>query len=274
MTPTNEPIGNLERKAARQFRVYSALNLFLEMLSILFLLPVVFGLLMLFNGGWNVEPTLELMAAFLGTFLISEYVTTQIGKKVFLRSSFRDKLKEASYMFLLMLGGFGGILILSRYFGFFPWTLHGNIKLEILKTVVQADGFLIGLAGVVYAQMFWSINHQQNSLQIEIFQHPQPPFVQASASDIRKTYVVALDKKRRDMTIKMSGSVSLLLISIALSLSAMANIDLSNMQKVQTFPDVTTPIFLMIGGVVLLVISIATLRLSLEESDHENTTTS
>jgi hypothetical protein len=253
----------LERKAAWGFKIYSSLGLLFELSAFLCQLPLVLGILAILNGGWNVEPLLELMAVSFGIFLLFEYAATQVEKKVVLHSSFKEKLKDSFYMFLLMFASFGGLLILNRYFGLFPTELSSNVMLEILKTVVQADGFLIGLSGVIYAQMFWVINNQQNSFQMDIVQRPFKSD-ETNATDIREVYVTRLDKKWRDMTLKMSGTVGLLLISVALSLSAMAGLDTLTNSKVQTFP-VVIPMLLMFLGVIFLVISIATLRTSLEK---------
>lgn len=131
--------------------------------------------------------------------------------------------------------------------------------IDILKTIVQADGFLIGLSGVVFAQMLWAINHQQNTIQAELLKKKKRLW-----GAIQIFYVNALDKKRRDMTIFMALVIGLFMISIALSLSAMARTELSAIE-IHVDPDIRNPLLFMILGIAFFVVFIATSKMSLEK---------
>lgn len=213
---------------------------------------------------------LEVSAIYFLSFFVSVFIVTRLEKRLRqLRPkregyslSFRSNLKQFGIYFLTIEVVIVGLSAMEGYFGLFPETVSVSLGLEILKTVIQANGFLIGLSGVVFAQMFWAINHQQNTVQVNILQNPK---YDESENDIRIHYVNALDKKRRDMTIMMSVVIGLFMLSIALSLSGMARTELYETELIPTYPNIRNPLFFTILGISFFVVSIATSKMSLEE---------
>jgi hypothetical protein len=171
--------------------------------------------------------------------------------------------KEFAMVLLAMVGVVALTYLVNQFFAQFPGKISASLDLEIMKTIIQTNGFLIGFSGVVFGQMFWAINHQQNTIQANILENP-PSSADQTSKDMRKDYVALLDKKRRSMAITMSFVIGLFILSIAFSLSAMARTEFYGTDLVPTIPEISNPLFFMIGGIIFFVISIATSKLSLE----------
>ncbi len=77
----------------------------------------------------------------------------------------RELIKQSMYSFLPTIIILMSIYLLNSYFGLFPTTISATLTLEILKTLIQTNGFLIGFSGIVFAQMLWAMHNQQANIQ-------------------------------------------------------------------------------------------------------------
>lgn len=236
----------------------------------------------------NFERYFPMAVAFLALLLFFVYGVTVLAKDlkkhVVELETFNNSFGENLKLFLVPVAisdalAFGA-LILSTYFSLFPEQVSGSLRLEILKTVTQANGFLIGFTGIVFAQMLWAINNQQCSIQTEMIRNEGEQshvgYTNISPSeapaDFRQRYVNVLEKKRRTMIYSMFLVIGLFVFSIAMSLSEMARTgaygtDLSILTP--TKPDLVRPVLSMILGILLFVFSIATSKLSLTEEEKQ-----
>ncbi len=219
-------------------------------------------LINLFVGGFNAVVLIEFASGLLGLLLLFEFLATKIEEKVDLKSKeeafafrFKKNLRFFGYVYLFFFGFFIAGYILEQYLSLFPQMVAPSLKLQILSTLIQADGFLIALSGVVFAQMLWSINNQQNSIQLEVFQKPKNPNI-----DLLKKHIVTLDGKRRDMTLRLFSVLSLFIVSISFSLSEMAVTESSD--KVSL--NITNPFLTMLLGIFAFMFFIATIKMSVE----------
>lgn len=178
-------------------------------------------------------------------------------------ASYRGNLKIMAFALAALLGVIASSSVLNAYFGLLPATIGKTLRVEIFKTVIQADGFLIGLSGIVFAQMFWAINHQQGNIQVELLKERKQG--ETFERDVRTQFVRVLDRKRTRMAMMMFLVVVIFAGSVALSLSGMARTDLYATDLTPTSPDVVNPLWLMFLGIAAFVISIATSKMSLEE---------
>jgi hypothetical protein len=166
----------------------------------------------------------------------------------------REIVKQSVYSFLPTILILVFIYLLNVYFGLFPTTISATLSLEILKILIQADGFLIGFTGIVFAQMFWAIHNQQANIQKSILEQPFAPSEKVT-SDIREYYLEAFERKRKSMIIVMFAIIMLFLISILLSVSGMAQTESNT--TMPTNPTLTYPFWVMAYGILLFAFSLA-----------------
>jgi hypothetical protein len=174
----------------------------------------------------------------------------------------RDDLKQLGYAFLPTIAILILFYLLDYYFKLFPTTISANLSLEILKILIQANGFLIGFAGIVFAQMFWAIHNQQGNIQKDILENPFIPDEKKSF-DIREDYLTAFEKKRGSMIRIMFIVLILFVISILLSLSGMAQTEMQ--PTLPTNPYLTNPFWLMTYGIFVFGFSIAQSKMDIRE---------
>jgi hypothetical protein len=255
-----------------------AIRLILEFVQLLAVCLTVGGFLgaIVSAYAWIIVKTqtefLFMTFALVGVFFVGIFINTECEKRIriiepsysFAEISYFANIKAVSLAFALLGLTLGLLYAITSYFGLFPANISSSLRLEILKTIVQANGFLIGFSGVVYAQLFWAINHQQSTLQVEIIKSHVAGASTPSTSDVRERFVVILDKKRSSMAKAMFLVIGTLIVSIALSLSAMATTGLYSEIATPT-SEITLPLALMIIGIVILALSIATSKMSLSE---------
>ena len=73
----------------------------------------------------------------------------------------KEELKEAACVGVVLVVVLIFILGLNSYFELFPTDISSSSIVEILKVVIQTNGFLIALGGIVFAQMFWAIHNDE-----------------------------------------------------------------------------------------------------------------
>ena len=166
----------------------------------------------------------------------------------------RELIKQSMYSYLPTIAILVLAYLLNSYFGLFPTTISATLSLEILKTLIQTDGFLIGFSGIVFAQMLWAIHNQQANIQKNILEHPFAPN-EKMTFDIREDYLEAFERKRKLMIILMFSIIMLFLISILLSVSGMAQTETNT--TMPTNPTLINPFWFMTYGIFLFAVSLA-----------------
>jgi predicted nucleic acid-binding Zn ribbon protein len=160
----------------------------------------------------------------------------------------REAIKKSMYSFLPTIVIFVSMYLLISYFGLFPTAISATLSLEVLKTLIQTDGFLIGFSGIVFAQMLWAIHNQQANIQKSILEEPFAPNERVT-SDPREYYLEAFERKRKSMIILMFLVIALFLISILLSVNGMAQTEANT--TMPTNPTLTNPFLFMAYGILL-----------------------
>ena len=165
-----------------------------------------------------------------------------------------EEIKQSLYSLLPSIIIFVSIYLLNIYFGLFPTTISATLSLEILKILIQTNGFLIGFSGIVFAQMFWAVHNQQANIQKDILEHPFVPH-EKTVFDIREDYLEAFERKRKSLMIVMFSIITLFLVSILLSVSVMAQTETNTI--IPTNPTFTNPFWFMVLGTLLFAVSLA-----------------
>lgn len=145
-------------------------------------------------------------------------------------------------------GNYVVFYVLSVYFKLFPATMSKALTMEILKVIVQTNGFLIGFSGIVFAQMFWAIHNQQNNIQMKILEFSPS---QNIMRDTQKRFLAVLELERKLMIACMFIVVILFVISIFLSLIGMSQTEV--LETLPTDPYLLYPFVSMSAGIVLFV---------------------
>ena len=174
----------------------------------------------------------------------------------------RDDIKQLGYASLPTAVLMVLFLLFDYYLKLFPTTISANLSLEIFKILIQANGFLIGFAGIVFAQMFWAIHNQQSNIQKDILEHPFTPD-EKKTFDIREDYLTALERKRGSMIRIMFIVVILFVASIMLSLGGMAQTETQS--TLPTSPNLTFPFWSMTYGIFVFGISITQSKMDIRE---------
>lgn len=140
--------------------------------------------------------------------------------------------------------------------------ISGTLTVEILTIVIQANGFLLGFSGIVFAQTFWALHNQQCSIQMKIIENP---FVQSKERefDIRKEYLTILERKRKFMILYMFSVMSCFVISILLSLSGMAQTEAGEALSTNSY--LKNPFLSMSLGILIFFISIIQSKIAIQE---------
>ena len=199
-------------------------------------------------------------------FLISSYIVhkTEEALREF-RPSIklsRNDIKQLVPVLLSIIAIIVLSYLLDIYLKLFPEKISAELTLEILKTLIQADGFLIGFSGIVFAQMFWAIHNQQAEVQKSILERPFVP-TEKEAFDIREDYLTAFERKRKWMIILMFIVIVLFTVSILLSVSGMAQTETSTV--LSTNPTITNPFWFMINGIIVFAGNIVQSKMEIRE---------
>lgn len=255
-------------------RLLIIIQWFLAIAVIFSMIGVILFLQSFIVGGFQIT-YLELALLYSGIFAVLIHAVTYVERKLKLvrpsrevfSTSYVDNLRAFLVPSSFALALLVVVTVIGTFLGLFPDYVSDTLRLEILKTVIQTNGFLIGLTGIVFAQMFWAINNQQNALQIEIIKNPTgytnitPE--EPRNHDIRERHVTALDKKRRDTSISMFLVIGAFMFSIALSLREMARTETYQSALTLVKPDITVPIFSMIIGILFFVTFIVSSKMSI-----------
>ena len=252
------------RKKAEKISLQIVQAIFV-LISFFFLIVVVVGF-----GAWlsNIQSTSLLFGTvfFFVLLLISSFIVYASERAL---EEFRprpklnrDDIKQLGYASLPTVAIVALFYLLDYYFKLFPTTISANLSLEIFKILIQANGFLIGFAGIVFAQMFWAIHNQQSNIQKDILENPFTPD-EKRAFDIREDYLTAFERKRGSMIRIMFVVVILFVVSILLSLGGMAQTE--TQPTLPTNPNLTNPFWCMTYGIFVFGVSIAQSKMDIRE---------
>lgn len=107
---------------------------------------------------------------------------------------------------LVFLSVIGTLGLMLSYTGLFPKQIPSSLALEILKGILQLNGFLVGFSGVIFAQLLRSLHAETNVHNEEV-------------ADSRSR---SMRSKRRMVVLFMILGVLCYLFSIFYSLKEMA----------------------------------------------------
>jgi uncharacterized small protein (DUF1192 family) len=154
------------------------------------------------------------------------------------------------------------IFLMNRYFELFPTEINSEFALEILKTLIQTNGFLIGFVGIVFAQLLSTIHSQQSTIQQKMMER----VLEKQTDDyfVPEAYLEAFEKKRRSIILSMFFTIILLLGSILISVIGIAQIEPDSM--LLTDPNILNPLYFMTYAIVLFAITIIQSKMDIREN--------
>jgi len=123
-------------------------------------------------------------------------------------------LKATGYTGLILFAIYLLLSIVSSIVQWFPQTMPPKTAFEILRMIVEVNGVLIGFSGIIFAQLLWALNSQQNIAYENLLQ-------ELSKGDL-ETYLKKFDDRRRDLIVYVFFTSVLFLGSIINSLREMA----------------------------------------------------
>jgi len=156
-------------------------------------------------------------------------------------------LKATGYTGLILFAIYLLLSIVSSIVQWFPQTMPPKTAFEILRMIVEVNGVLIGFSGIIFAQLLWALNSQQNIAYENLLQ-------ELSKGDL-ETYLKKFDDRRRDLIVYVFFTSVLFLGSIINSLREMAIIsraEFFGFREVYTMNFLFWPIMLLIGGIISL----------------------
>jgi len=155
-----------------------------------------------------------------------------------------------------------------RYFP--PYTKSQTVS-DILRSLVEVDGILLGFVGIVFAQMFGSLMDQQNIVYDKLLDEPDRS---SERSKAREKYLEVFEEKRNNLVFAMLFTFLLLVWSVFDSLKQIADSSMSDpTASIFTWGYIQTPILLTIGGIAVLLLSVFAFSLkppSLEKTEQED----
>jgi hypothetical protein len=127
---------------------------------------------------------------------------------------------------------------------------------ELMKTLIEVSGILIGFSGIIYAQLFSSLSSQQNVILTRILEKPDK-------SDALKTYLKEYDIKWQAVALAAVWTFALLLFSILASLINLVNVAALDPEKdtIAPFGLSFFSLFFIIGAMFLVIIALSGLSL-------------
>jgi len=238
------------------------------------LLFIISGIIFWIQGGFqNTQVYLGFLFFFSAIFLGLAVIITKMNRKFRIiteKKPTRDDLKMVGYLVSALVGEYIFFSAVDYYFKLFPPTISRTLTMEILRTLIQTNGFLIGFGGIVFAQMFWAIHNQQSGIQMEILkastaQTSAQTSTEETSDDIRRDTLKILDRKRTLMIIFMLIVMNAFVISILLSLSSMSQTE--TLEAIAIDPYIRNPFLSMTVAIIIFAFVIAQSRMSVSEED-------
>jgi len=154
-----------------------------------------------------------------------------------------------------------------RYFP--PYTKSQTVS-DILRSLVEVDGILLGFVGIVFAQMFGSLMDQQNTVYDKLLDETDRS---SERSKAREKYLEVFEEKRNNLVFATLFTFLLLVWSVFESLKQVADSSLSDpTANIFTWGYIQTPMLLTIGGIAVLLLSVFAFSLrppSLEKATEQ-----
>ncbi len=130
----------------------------------------------------------------------------------------------------------------------FPNYILVSTENDLLKIIIDADGILLGFAGIIFAQLLSSIMDQQNTLF-------QSALDKVDTALEKKKSIEFLDFRRYGLSIDAGAIFLVLLMSIFSSMVTLAQISSHALTDTWTSSILFGPLFFLIMGVVLLLVA-------------------
>lgn len=137
---------------------------------------------------------------------------------------------------------------------YFPAYTKAQTVSDILRSLVEVDGILLGFVGIVFAQMFGSLMDQQNTVYDKLLDETNRS---SERSKAREKYLEVFEEKRNNLVFSMLFTFLLLIWSIFESLKQIADSSMSDpTATIFTWKYIQTPMLLTIGGIAVLLLSV------------------
>jgi len=160
------------------------------------------------------------------------------------------------------------LLLSSSVVHYFPVDTKAQTVSDILRSLVEVDGILLGFVGIVFAQMFGSLMDQQNTVYDKLLDETDRS---SERSKAREKYLEVFDEKRSNLVFAIFFTFVLLMGSIFVSLKQIADSSMSDpTATIFTWRYIETPMLLTIGGIAVLLLSVY--AFSLKPPSLEKTT--
>jgi len=145
---------------------------------------------------------------------------------------------------------------------YFPKEVGKSLVVDILKSIIQIDGILIGLNGIVYAQLLWSVNSLQNTITQRFFE------IEKDKRSMVKG-LKALQSERRILILALLFVTILYLGSIYYALAHMAWSEKSTTDTVQISRFIYIPTLLLFSATIISMFIASTRKLTVIETEDE-----
>jgi hypothetical protein len=153
---------------------------------------------------------------------------------------------------------------------YFPAYTKAQTVSDILRSLVEVDGILLGFVGIVFAQMLGSLMDQQNTVYDKLLDETDRS---SEKSKAREKYLEVFGEKRSNLVFAMVFTFFLLVWSIFESLKQIADSSMSDpTATIFTWRYIQTPMLLTIGGIAVLLLSVSAFSLkppSLEKATEQ-----
>lgn len=151
---------------------------------------------------------------------------------------------------------------------YFPAYTKAQTVSDILRSLVEVDGILLGFVGIVFAQMFGSLMDQENIVYEKLLDETDRDSKRFKA---REKYLEVIEGKRTNIVFSMLFTFLLLVWSVFESLKQIADSSVSDPSAtIFTWRYIQTPMLLTIGGIAVLLLSV--FAFSLRPPSLEKTT--
>ena len=151
---------------------------------------------------------------------------------------------------------------------YFPVLTKAQTVSDILRSLVEVDGILLGFVGIVFAQMFGSLMDQENIVYEKLLDEADRESQRFKA---REKYLEVFEGKRNNIVFSMLFTFVLLVWSVFESLKQIADSSMPDPTAIIfTWRYIQTSMLLTIGGIAVLLLSV--FAFSLRPPSLEKTT--
>lgn len=146
----------------------------------------------------------------------------------------------------------------------FPDYIKVQGAIDLMKALIEVDGVLLGLSGIMFAQLFSSIMGFQNVMFERMLTRKQNPHFEA--------YLQEIAERKKILVIATIGGIGFFLGSILTSLISLARVESFDPVKDTYAPFGLTvlPMFCLVEAVAFLVVALAGLPMEPPKIDKSN----